>query len=150
MPYWARADLEARLSASIVEALFDDDNSGDPDTNPITQLQADSASYVEGAIRGVYSLAAVRAAPPNEIKRLALDAAVYYAATRHPEVLQRDWKTLKSVLDTDLEALRLGNRRLDVDGSPENASNQGGVVRSGDPNLPEAPPRTFADGMGDY
>lgn len=128
MAFWALSDLQARLSAETVKQILDDDNDGTADTEPLARLRADSDSYVLGALRGIYDLTVIQASPPNEVKRLSLDAGVMYCAQRHPEYVRRDWEKLKRALDQDLDALRLGKRRLDVVGSPEPAANEGGSV----------------------
>lgn len=147
--YIDESDVADRLSAQTVKAIYDDDNNGAADTGPIARLILDAESYVEGrALRGIYDLAACRAAPPNEIVRLCLDAAEMYAAKRHPEYVRRDWEPLKKALDADLDALRTGKARLDVVSTPEPAKNEGGTVRSGDPAAPEPKAKRFADGTG--
>lgn len=150
MAYWELADLEARISSAIVVALFDEDLDGQVDEAPIAMLQADCDSYVEGALRPVYDLDAVRLAPPHEVKRLSLDCAVMYCAQRHPKYMNRDWERLKASLDKDLDAIRVGKRRLDVVGTPEPGANNGGTVVPGRDDETEAPRMWDWGGTGDF
>jgi phage gp36-like protein len=149
-PYITKTDLENRLSAEVLVQICDDNNDGTADTGPVARLCADSSSKVAGYLRGTYDLAAVAANPPNEVIRLTLDVAVAYAAQRHGEYVRRDWGPLMKAAEHDLENLRKGLTRLDVIATPEPAGNTGGTVRSGNPLLPEPPPKLFADGTGDF
>lgn len=149
MPYWNVTDLQARLGAEVVLQCFDDDNDGAPDTAAIALLQADSDSKIEGYLRGIYSLDAVRADPPNQVKRLSLDFAVAYAAQRNPAYIRRDWAPLMAAAEREARDLREGRIRLDVEGSPEPAANQGGIVEDAAGDTPE-PVWNGAWGAGDY
>lgn len=124
------ADLQARASEGGVLAAFDDSNAGivtgaDP---AIIRLLRDATSYVLSFLRVKYDITLLIAmgaeALPNEVVRLTLDAAEYYAARRHPEWCRqnKNWKELKAVLDEELHELVSGKRRLDIVGSPEPAS----------------------------
>jgi len=152
LPYWTLTDLEDRLSAETVRQVFDDDGDGTADTAAIARLQADCDSFVEGYLRGVYSLTAVRAAPPNQVKRLSLDYAEVVCAKRHGEYVRRNWKDLLDALTKELMAIRNGVIRLDVEGTPEPGANQGGEVWDGGDDLTEVAPKVFigTGGMGDF
>lgn len=131
MPYWAQTDLEDRLSAEVVIQIFDDDRDGEADEGPIERLQLDSDSFVEGYLRGVYDLDAVREDPPNQVVRLSLDYAVAQCAKRRPEYVRRDFKPLEDAVKAELTEIRNGKVRLDVVGTPEPAANHGGAVVGG-------------------
>ena len=50
----------------------------------------------------------------------------------------------------ELKDLRNGVTRLDVEGTPEPAANQGGEVLSGNPDAPDPPPAMFLNGTCDF
>lgn len=146
-PYIAKADIEQRLSAPVVKRIYDDDNDGTADADPVNRLCKDASARVAGFLRGIYSLDAVAAAPPEEVIRLTLDVAEALAAKRFPRAVMRDWMPLWKVATDELKDLRNGVTRLDVEGSPEPAANQGGEVASGNPDAPDPLPR-FSDDWG--
>jgi phage gp36-like protein len=135
--YITLSDLEDRITQAVVTQILDDNVDGTPDENPLLRVIADAESYVEGFLRGNYDITVIRAlgrSAPNEVKRLCLDVAVAYLYDRHPEYIRADGMKLMESARRDLLELRKGITRLDVVGSPEPAANQGGVVRSGDPD----------------
>lgn len=151
MAYWALADLQNRISAEAVRQILDDNNDGTADGGPVALLQTDSDSFVDGYLIGVYPLDLVRAAPPNTVKRLSLDMAVVYARQRFPEYVRGTWKDLFEVTTKQLEAIRDGKVRLDVEPAVHEAV--GGDVWAGGDDLTvenepifNGPPGT----MGDY
>lgn len=147
MAYITQADLEARLSPAVVRQICDDNNDGAPDATVIARLIEDAEAKVESALRNVTAVP-VPAPVPTEVKRLALDAAEAYAAKRHPRHVRRDWEPLMKALDTDLDRIATGKRRLN--GAPEPTGIHQGVVF--------VPPLTAAgeeqakafDDMGDF
>ena len=148
-PYIAQADLEARIGAQRVRDILDDDNNGTADPAPVARILADASAKVAGVLRGIYDLTVIASAPPEEVKRLALDVAVVYAAQRHPEVVRRDWQPLLKAVTQDLEDLRTGKARLDIVSTPEPAANEGGSVVSTSVDEDGNPGRVFDD-MGDF
>ena len=151
-PYITQSDLEARISAATVRRIFDDDNDGSADASPVSRVLADASAKVAGYLRTMYSLDAVAANTPEEVKRLALDVAVAYLAMRNPEYFRADGGRLLDIAVKELQAIRRGESRLDVEGSPEPAQNAGGLVEQGDPALfqPDDFRPTFGWGFGDY
>lgn len=150
LPYWTISDLESRLGREVVIQVFDDDNDGVPDAGAVDQLSADSDSFVEGYLRGVYELATVRDAPPNQVKRLSLDYAVAQCAKRRPEYVRRDFGPLEAAVRQELSEIRSGKIRLDVIGAPEPGANQGGEVWDGGDDYTEDTVKFFSGGMGDF
>lgn len=148
MPYWDQQDLEARISPETVRQIFDDDYNGNVDGSAIARLQADSDSYVDGFLRGIYTLPLT--VVPNEVKRLSLDVAVAYAVDRWPDYVRVDGEKLRERARGDLMDLRNGKTRLDVVGTPEPGANEGGTVLSGDPDDPTPRDKFFIDGTGDF
>lgn len=153
MAYITSTDLSARLSATKLARIYDDDRDGTADTDPVALLIADACSKVAGYLRGLYDLAVIEAAPPHEVVRLTLDVAVAMAAQRHPEVVRVDWVPLMQGAERDLERLRAGKTRLDVMGSPEPAANASGGFSEGDPSQFDgatALPVFSGEGFGDF
>lgn len=147
------ADLEDRFSPAVLVDIFDDDNDGTPDPAPLLRLLLDAQSYVEGALRHVYDLSTLRGVDPwpNEIVRFILDRAEARAYVRHPEHARFDGYKMLDRVDKELTDLcNKGKRRLDADGSPEPAYNQGGVTSSSvnDPDFPEPAKIFFGGGFG--
>lgn len=145
--YFTQTDLELRLSTEVVKQIYDDDNSGSAKSDAIDALVSDASSKVDSYLRGIYTLPL--AVVPNEVKRLALDVAVAYAAQRHAEYVRRDWKPLMEQVEKDLEKLRLGKTRLDVQTDPEPGANEGGFVQNGTASDPNTPFKVFSN-MGDF
>jgi phage gp36-like protein len=113
-----QAHLEARLSVETVKQIYDDNNDGSPDSDPIAQLLADAQSYVFEAIEDLYTEDSdwpLTAPYPSAVIRLCLDAAEAYAAKRHPEYVRRDWQALFAHLDIQLDRLRELKRSLGQD-----------------------------------
>jgi phage gp36-like protein len=131
--YWVLADLQARISEEASLQILDDDHDGSVDDEPLARLQADSDSYVNGFLRGIYDLDAVAADPPNEVVRLSLDVAEWMLAKRWPRYVSGDWRQKREDCRLELMDLRMGKTRLDVVGTPEPAANVGGSV-----TVPEA------------
>jgi len=151
--YIVQADIEARVSAQVLRQCLDDNNDATADVANVARLIADAESYVEGFLRKEYDLTAIRAlgvACPNEIKRLCLDVATAYLVDRWPDYVRVDGTKLMDRARRDLMDLSAGKTRLDVVGSPEPAANNGGVVRSGNPDDTEVVPHIFIDSMGDF
>lgn len=147
--YFELADLEDRVSRTVLVQILDDDNNGTVDTAKFERLREDACAYVDGFLRRIYPLPLPGPEVPSEVKRLALDRAEAVLAVRHPEYRRIDGEKLKEQNRRELMDLAEGKTRLDVQGLPEPAANQGGTVRSNDPAnvTPKAP--VFSD-MGDW
>ncbi len=131
--YFAKADLEDRISVKSVARLFDDNVDGTADITALARLVADASSKVDSYLRNLYTLP-LTAPYPNEVIRLALDVAVAYCAQRHPEVVRKDWEKLMAQAEADLDRLRKGVTRLDVVSTPEPAANHGAAVIHNNPD----------------
>jgi hypothetical protein len=133
--FFTKAQFEARISAKRVKRLYDDDADGNADTNPVNRLRADASakvrSYLEpmdlftAKIEALFDQATGELLTgkilPDEVTRLALDAAVALACQRHPEVMRQDWVKLMEQVDKDLARLRDGKTSL-------GGGTQGGVA----------------------
>lgn len=146
--------LENRLSSAVVRRIYDDNNLGGvgQDDGPIVQLIKDAEAKFEGYCRGIYPLDALRTAKPNEAVRMCLDAACAMAAQRFPRAAASlgPWVDLLKAVDAEMTGLRTGKTRLDVVGSPEPASNEGGYVSSGDVTDPTNIPDLTFNGPGSW
>jgi phage gp36-like protein len=147
--YIKQADLEARLSAAVVKRIYDDNNLGAAEETPLSQLIKDAEAKFEGYCRGIYDLAALRLAKPNEAVRMCLDIAEAFAAKRFPRAYTRDWQPLMDFVDRELKRLRTSETRLDIASSPEPAANVGGKVLlfGGKANSEDNDP-SFTSGFG--
>jgi phage gp36-like protein len=128
-----KAQLEARLSKVTVQRIFDDNNDGVADTDPVTQLLKDASSKVRGALPGYDpdTLTAANAAISEELRRIALDAAVAMAAQRRPTIVKGiDWKEMMEQVDNDLEKVRKGQATLGANTNPTPADHSVTVVTS--------------------
>jgi phage gp36-like protein len=146
--YVLKEDLERRLSVEVVKQIFDDENSGVADADPIEQIILDAESVVNGYLRGTYTLPIT--SPPRVLKTISLDLAHALAHERHPEYVRASGKEQRERAMGMLRAIRKGEMRLDVEGSPEPGSNHGGAVETGNPYDPIVKPKIFADGTGDF
>lgn len=150
LPYWSDADLQARVGIDAMLAAFDRDNDGEPDLPAIERLQKDCDSHVEGYLRGIYDLEAVRANPPEQVRRLSLDYAEARVWRSSPKHARGDWAEYIKVVDGELTGIRTGKARLDVVGSPEPAANVGGKLFNSSGSVVCPPVKFFIDGMGDF
>ena len=147
-PLFSQEQLEARLSATTVRRIYDDNNDGATDTDPIIQLQKDASSKVRGTLGPVYDPDKLDPATLDEVVRLALDVAQAMAAQRHPEYVRIDgFKLMKQAID-ELALLREGMSNLGTNAAPEPAANQGGDVDSDNPDEDEPEPKLFLGGTG--
>lgn len=148
-----RQMLENRLSAGTVRRIYDDNNDGTPDNDPITQLLDDAEAKVDSYLAAVGLVPAEGDPIPRDIIRLDLDVAVAMAAARHPEVLRSyNAESLMRMAEKDLERLRKGVTK--TGGSPPDpAANHGGAVYPGPSASTKSTGITtssFWDDMGDY
>jgi phage gp36-like protein len=113
MAWITKAQLESRISARVVEQIYDDESTGYPEDNVISRLLEDATSYVAEAIEDVYKSSEewpLTSPYPSNVVRLTLDAAEAYAAKRHPEYVKRDWEKCFKHLDLQLDRLREAKR----------------------------------------
>lgn len=147
------AEFEARVGVNNVRAILDDDNDGSADANSIVRLLDDASSKVLGyALAAGYDRTALLANPPNELKRLVLDAAEALAAKRHPEIVRRDWRPLDEANIAELMNLRKGATRLDpvVPAGIEPPATRVVSVKVGGNVEPDDLPDRVFDDMGDF
>lgn len=161
--FFTKALLEGRLSVKRVQRIFDDDNDGVVDSDPLMQLRRDASSKVASYLEPIGLMPRLEAlvnpttgellAPasgfPEEVVRLALDVAVALACQRFPEIMRQDWQTLMAQAEKDLDRLRTNKTSLGGQGAQE-AANEGGAIRSGDPLNPIPVPKVFANGTSDF
>ncbi|MBA2686854.1 MAG: hypothetical protein H0U64_02015 [Gemmatimonadaceae bacterium] len=118
----SKSQFENRLGREVVARIYDDNNDGEADSDPILQLLDDASDYVRGAIGGAYDLdlvTSLSAATAGELRRLTLDAAMAMAAQRHSGYIRYDWEKILKRVDEELYAIRLGKRTLGSKTAPE-------------------------------
>lgn len=155
--YLTSANITARITAEVLAQIFDDDRDGVADEQIVNEFIADAESDVEEVLQKTYGpggLTTIRAlgtsAPRGVIRRM-LDRFEVRAYRRHPEYIRAAWVEREKAIDADLEALRVRELELDNEGAaPEPAVNEGGDVRSGDPDDPCPVPPFFIRGMGAF
>lgn len=130
-PLITRAQLENRLGKTTVQRIFDDNNDGAIDKDTVEQILADASSKVRGALGPWYDSATTTPANSlvaEELRRIALDAAVAMAAQRKPTIIKMDWVDLMKQVDTDLKRIQNGRSNLGTDGPPAQRSQMARVV----------------------
>jgi hypothetical protein len=152
-PYITLEEFRLRLGEEVFDRMFRDEHvtqiaSGNT-TNPVELLLRDACAKVAGYLRGTYDLDAVAANTPSEVKRLSLEVACAFAGQRHPECVRWEWLPRMQAAESDLKALRKGDTRLDVVGTPEPAANNGAQALSGNVRRP-CPVRTWRGNFGDF
>lgn len=136
-PLITRKQLENRLGREVVQRIYDDNNDGVADADPINQVLSDASSKVRGGLP-LYNpddLTPANALLTDELRRLALDAAVAMTAQRHPGYTKYNWVELMEQIDADLDRIRKGQASLGSNASPTPADHSISVV-SGVPNYP--------------
>ena len=149
-PLITQDQLEDRLSKLTVQRLYDDDNDGTSDSNPIAGLIRDASSKVYSYLGPIYDLDLIDPTKQDEVVRLTLDVAQAMAAQRRPEYVRIDGYKLMAQADADLKILRNGWTNLGIKAAPEPSANQGGDVDSGNPDDQTPLPKLFLDGTVDY
>jgi len=155
--YIAEADLTNRWPLEVLLQVFDDDRDGSLDEGVTTHHILTAESRVEQVLQKTYgpggltSLRALGASAPFAVKRMILDVFEVYMIRRHPEYIRGRWVEREKSVMADLEALRVRELELDNEGAaPEPAVNEGGDVRSGDPDNTCPVPPAYTRGMGAY
>ncbi len=147
---FTQEDLEGRLSVEKVRQIYDDNNDGDADTNPIERLRLDAASKVVTKLLPSYpnAMSWTPTTAPNEAKRIALDYAEFYAAQRHPEYVRRaNLEGFLKEINSDIADLRAANSR--VDSTTELPRNSGGFSTTNESTI-TGTRYDGTGGMGDF
>lgn len=116
-----RVELENRLGRTTVQRLSDDNNDGVADKSVVDQILADASSKVRGALGPWYDSAttdSANAAVAEELRRIALDAAVAMAAERRPTIVKLDHVEKMKQVDRDLTRIQNGRSNLGADSPP--------------------------------
>jgi hypothetical protein len=144
-------DIKAILSASVVVDIFDDNNDGLPDANPMAWLEAEAEDQFESGLCGILPLDSLRANPCASCARIVGEFVRYAAAIRFPRAYGRNPETLLKIARDSVDRIRSGKDRLAAQGSPNPPANVGGEVLNGtssellDPFEP-----TYLNGFGSY
>jgi phage gp36-like protein len=122
-----RSQLANRLSETRLQRIYDDNNDGTADSDPVQQLIQDASSKVLSYCGSIYKLdVAAAAAAENkahELVRLTLDVAQAMAAQRFPEVVRVDWVPMMQSAEKDLKQLMQSLTRLDTADPPSPPAN---------------------------
>jgi hypothetical protein len=155
--YLIEADITRRLTSELYEQIFDDDRDGTVDEDLVNDYIADAESVVEQTIQktygpgGITTMRALGTDAPRAVKRMALDVFEVRAMRRHPEFIRGGWAQREAMVESHLKMLRVRELELDNEGAaPEPAVNEGGGVRSGDPDDTTPCPPFFTRGMGAF
>ena len=139
------ADLEARVSRSVLRQCTDDNDNGQADTAVLEKLIRDGSSKVASYLN---DLPVSLSSPyPSEIVRLTTDVCEAMLAMRHPEYVKRNGLKLMKAAESDLEKLRAGKTSLEK-ATPQGQAtiaNQGAYVASSTGELPEPVFRRMGD-----
>lgn len=127
-----KAQLESRLSKTTLRRIYDDDNDGAADTDPIAGLIRDASSKVLSYLGPDYDIDSLDPAQTDELVRLSLDIAQAMAAQRHPEYVRVDGFKLMTQAMADLKLLRQGFTNLG-DKDPGDPTERAVAVASGLP-----------------
>lgn len=129
-PLVTRAQLEARVGATQLQRCVDDNNDGAADKVVVDQLLADASGYVRGGMpqHDPDDLTPANALVTDELRRLALDAAVLMLAERRPTIIKRNVERLREALDASLERLLKGQRSLGSKTNPTPADHSVSIV----------------------
>lgn len=149
-PYVTVEQIKARLGAETVRSIYDDNNNGEGDADPLEQLARDASSDVDRVCATIYKVwppAPEDLAELDGLVTLTLDAAEYRAARRYPSAMpSKDWTELKAAFDKDIKNLRTGVTTLGRR-PPDFPSNHGGTVVPGQPGQLVA---SFGTKKGDW
>lgn len=145
--------FERRLSPAVVARLYDDNNDGLADYEPVLAILSDAESKVDSYLAPL-GILPLTDPYPREVLRLDMDVAVAYAAQRHPEAVNSyDWMKLMEQAEKDLKKLRSGETMLGLT-PPDPPANHGGeVYNSTTSSLAAAEAGEsagFWDDMGDF
>lgn len=124
-------DIKAILSSSVVVDIFDDDNDGLPDSNPMLWLELEAEDQFESGLSGIISLDVLRANPCPTAARIVGEFVRYLAAVRFPRAYTRDPEKLLKMARDSVDRVRSGKDRLAAQGAPNPPANVGGDVFSG-------------------
>lgn len=152
MSYIAQVDLENALGKNTVAAVFDDTGSGLVSTSAVAACLAYASAEVDAFLAGPYDVVLPLVNPPDVVKFAAVDFACAYASRRRPDLMramnEKSWTDFRDAAVAKMTLYAKAVERLPR--TTAIPSNVGGTVRSGDPLNPVPPPKTFANGTGDF
>ncbi len=145
-PLITKEQLENRLSKLVLDRIYDDDGTGEANSEPVDALIRDASSKVRGKLGPVYNPDVIDENTNAEVTRITLDVAVAYAYQRHPEIARADWEAIMKQADKELAEIRTGLANLGTNAPPEPAANVGGALYADDGG--DEPKRFFTDDGG--
>lgn len=145
------ADISAILSPSAVRDIYDDDNCGEPDFEPLLWLEETAEDMFESGVLGAFqSLDALRANPCRTCARIVGEFVQALAAQRFPRAYGRDFERLMKIARDSVDRIRMGKDRLAAQGPPNPPSNVGGAVFAGSSAEALDPSPSVFSGPGDW
>ena len=130
MAYINQDDIEHALGVSLVKSIFDDDNDGIADADPVTACIEYACAQVDAFLAGTYQITLPIASPPNVVKFAAVDYACAYAARRRPEILrainERSWTDYRDAAIDNMKMFAMSLQRLPAETATP--TNVGAVV----------------------
>lgn len=133
-PLITTAHLSNRLSKSTHTRVFNDNDTGEFDTEAEKQLRLDASTKVRGALPNIpiEELIASNETVSEELRRITLDVAHAMCALRSPLVIKIDALGLMDLAEKDL--LRLRNSQITLVTNPDDEDpdedGEGGISAS--------------------
>jgi hypothetical protein len=121
-------DIQALLSASVCVDVYDDNNDGSPDSDPMLMLERIAEDQFESGLCGIIDLTTLRANPCSTCERIVSEFVMATAAMRFPRAYGRDYAALLKVARDSVDRVRSGKDRLAAQGAPNPPVNSGGSV----------------------
>jgi phage gp36-like protein len=118
-PLITRAQLESRVSATVLDRVLDDSGSGEADVDAVQRILLDASSKIRGALGPLTDLNTLDPEKQTEVVRIALDIATAYLALRHPEILKRDGFTMLDRSEKELAGIHVGKADLGTEEDPQ-------------------------------
>lgn len=146
--YIDESDVDAELGTDVVRAIFSDAPNGATNTTSLNAFIRNAEAIVNSYLRRVYPKIPLDAPIPDLAKFLTLEVFVGLAERRHPELVKVNGTVRFKDARAMLDQLAKGELRLDVMSTPEPAKNEGGTIRSGNPDAPTPLPKVFGNGTG--
>lgn len=123
--YISKADLDNALGVNIIIGIFDDDNDGNVDQEPLNACLNFASAQVDGFLAGTYDIALPIASPPTIVKVAAIDFACAYATRRRPDVVramgEEPWTKFQDMAERSMKQFASALKRLpSASGAPSN------------------------------
>lgn len=109
------ADISAILSPSVVRDIYDDDNCGEPDFEPLLWLEETAEDMFESGVLSAFpSVEVLRANPCKTCARIVGEFVQALAAQRFPRAYGRDFDRLMRLARDSVDRIRTGKDTLAI------------------------------------